>query len=194
MLSYDKMKEKIKGYLTPCRYEHTLGVIEAAIKLASKYQVEENSAKIAALLHDCAKNKGEETLLRLAKENNIQLNEVEKMQPSLLHGPIGSVIAQKDFGIKNKDILNAIRYHTTGKKNMTTLEKIIYLSDYIERGRNFPGVEKLRIESKKDLDQALLLAFNQTIEYVLKKGSLLHVNTVKARNDIIIKVYGNIQK
>lgn len=194
MLSYENMKEKIREQLTPYRYEHTLGVVEAAIELAHKYQVEEEDAKIAALLHDCAKDKDKETLLKIAKENNLELDQVVKMQPSLLHGPIGSIIVQKNFGIKNRNILSAIRYHTTGRAHMTTLEKIIYLADYIEKGRDFPGVEKLRQAAQKDLNYALLLSFDHTIRYILEKENLLHLNTIKARNDILIKVHSDIKK
>lgn len=191
MLSYQTIREKIKEELSPHRYQHTLGVIKAALDLSRRYQVDQEKAKIAALTHDCAKMKSGEELLKIAKENNIEVDEVTKAQPSLLHGPVGSVIAKKDFEIDDSNILNAIEYHTTGRANMSTLEKIIYLADYIEEGRRFPGVEKLRKLARENLDDVLLLAFNNSIQYIIKQGKLIHPNTIQARNDILQGLFKN---
>lgn|SRR5699024_6919643 len=191
MLSYETIQDKIKEELSPHRYQHTLGVVRAALHLSRRYGVDPEKAKIAALTHDCAKMKEGEELLKLVEENNIEVDEVAKIQPSLLHGLVGSFISKKDFGIEDRDILNAIRFHTIGRSNMNTLEKIIYLADYIEDGRNFPGVEELRKWGKKDLDYALLLAFNNSIQYIIKKGKMIHPNTIQARNDILQGLFKN---
>jgi HD superfamily phosphohydrolase YqeK len=131
MISYEDIKGKVKGYLSSNRYKHTLGVVNAAILLGEKYQVDLNKVKIAALLHDCAKKMDKDKLLKVVKEEEIIIDEIQKNQPALLHGPVGSVIAYRDFNIKDPDILRAIEYHTTGRENMSKLEKIIYFDNTI---------------------------------------------------------------
>lgn len=194
MFLYESLKEKVKDYLTPNRYEHSLGVVEAATRLAEEYQIDIHKAKIAALVHDCAKGMDGEQLLKIAIQNNLKVDDIVKTQQELLHGPVGSIVAQKDLGIDDPEILRAIEFHTTGKINMTKLEKIIYLADYIEPGRNFPGVDELRKKAKRDLEEALLQAFDNTIQYVIKKHNLIHPNTIEARNDILRKIYYNKEK
>ena len=104
---------------------------------------------------------------------------------NLMHGLAGSIIAKHIMGIEDEDVLNSISYHTTGRKNMTILEKIIYIADYIEPMRNFPGVDELRKIAYSNLDEALLLSFDNTIKYVITKGQLLHLDTIEARNYIL---------
>jgi len=110
----------------------------------------------------------------------------------LIHGPVGAKIATDLFKITDRDILSAIEYHTYGKKNMTKLEKIIYLADLIEEGRDYPGVEELRALAERDLDRAVLKALDNSIIHVIAKGGLIHPNTIEARNYIINKL--NIKK
>lgn len=191
MLSYETIKGRIKEKLSPHRYQHTLGVIKASIDLSKRYQADQEKAKIAALTHDCAKMKSGEELLKIARENHIEIDQVTQIQPSLLHGPVGSLMVKKDFEIYDSNILNAIEYHTIGRANMSTLEKIIYLADYIEEGRSFPGVEKLRKLARENLDDALLLAFNNSIQYIIQQEKLIHPNTIQARNDILQGLFKN---
>ena len=187
MWSEDKIQEYIKKNLKESRYIHSLGVRDFAIKLAKKYNCDENKARIAGLIHDCAKNLNDGDIISILNEVGIKLSETEVSNPQIKHGLVGAIISKKVFKINDVEILDAVTYHTTGRKNMFLLEKIIYIADYIEPGRNYPGVDILRKQAFIDLDKALLLAFDNTIKFVLEKGELLHIDTISARNDIIIK-------
>ncbi|KOC55207.1 phosphohydrolase [Clostridium botulinum] len=180
-------EEKIIGYLKqnlkPKRFEHSIGVRDTAIKLAEIYGESLEKARIAGLVHDCAKNMSDEQILDICSKNEYNIDEVSQNMPSILHGEVGAYIAENIMGIEDKEILDAITYHTTGKENMTLLEKIIYISDYIEPLRDFPGVEDLRgLVYNKELDRALILSFNNTIKYIIDRNQLLHKKTIEARN------------
>lgn len=179
---------ELKKKTTPKRYNHTIGVVDAAVYLAQKYGESTYDAKIAALLHDFAKDFTREQLMDYIRKNDLKVDEIMLRTHELLHGKVASHIAENDFGIKNKNILNAIENHTTGRKNMSKLEKIIYLADFIELGRNYPGVDTLRQIAEEDLDKAILKAFNNTIVYVISLDELLHPNTLYARNEILEKL------
>lgn len=185
---------KLKETLTKDRYQHTMDVVKVAESLALRYECNINKASLAALLHDCAKNFSDDELLSYAKANAVKTDPVTLLEPQLLHGPVGAVVAKKKYGVTDKGILNAIRYHTTGRKNMSKLEKIIYLADFIETGRNYPGVDQLRILAFEDLDKATILALTNTIRYVSLINSLIHKRTIVARNDLIIKEMKKIKK
>lgn len=167
------------------RYEHSLGVMDTAINLATFYKVDVEKAKIAGLLHDCAKFKDSQYLLKRVNDFDIMLDEITVQNKELIHGPLGAKIAECVYEIKDNEILDAIRYHTTGKENMSLLEKIIYIADYIEPNRNFPGVDWFRQYAYKNLDKCLRLSMDQTIKYLVEKGKLIHLDTIKARNYLI---------
>lgn len=185
--------DELKKVLNEERFKHSLGVMEAAEKLAIKYNADIEKAKVAGLLHDCAKNLSDEELISLANKYNIQLDNVLLRSPSLLHGPVGGYLIGDYFGIHDEEIKRAVMLHTTGDKDMTVLDKIIFLADYIEPNRNFEGVEDLRKASSSDLDGAVIMALDQTINYVIKKHQLLYMKTVIARNDMIIKTNSILQ-
>jgi predicted HD superfamily hydrolase involved in NAD metabolism len=159
--------------------------METSVRLAKKYNCDIEKAKLAGLLHDCAKFPDKTYLLNLANDFDIILDDVLKYNYELIHGPLGAIIAEKEYNIKDREILDAIKFHTTGRENMTLLDKIIYISDYIEPGRDFPGVEKVRSLAFDDLDGSILLAIDNTIEYLIDQKSLIHLNTIKARNYMI---------
>lgn len=187
MWSEDDIEEYLKKNLNTTRYEHSLGVRDSAVILAKKYKVDEKKARLAGLIHDCAKNLKDEEILRLVRAGDLEISEVCLKSPQIMHGLAGSIVARNIFKVIDVEILNAITYHTTGRKDMTDLEKIIYLADFIEPGRDFLGVEALRILALNDLERALVLAFDNTINFVIMKGELLHLDTIIARNDIILK-------
>ncbi|OFI07209.1 putative nicotinate-nucleotide adenylyltransferase [Clostridium acetireducens DSM 10703] len=188
MWSEEIIQEYLKNNLKPTRYEHSVSVRGAAIKLAEKYGACIDKARIAGLVHDCAKNLNNEELLNIAKSHGYTINDACEKNPQLLHGIVGAIIAKEKMEVEDDDVLNAIRYHTTGKKDMSILEKIIYIADYIEPLRNFPGVTDIRKVVYQDLDKALLESFNKTIKFVIDKGEILHTDTVEARNYIIYKI------
>ncbi|AYO32260.1 HD domain-containing protein [Biomaibacter acetigenes] len=185
-MSRDEIILKLKAGLKESRFKHSLGVMETSIILARRYGADVKKAGIAGLIHDCARDIPAESQLKMVENFGILLDDIEKLEPALIHGPLGAAIARKNFGVDDEEILNAVRLHTTGDKNMTLLEKIIFLSDYIEPGRCFPGVEDLRVKAFKDLDEAMISAYDSTIKYVTERESLLHPRTVCARNFILL--------
>ena len=171
--------------LKESRLQHSISVSETAVALAVQYGEDVEKAKIAGLAHDCVKNMENEELIKVAMDHEIQLNEIYLHNPSILHGLVGSIVAREIMGIQDEDILNSICYHTTGRKNMSSLEKIIYIADYIEPLRQFKGVEELRNLSKVDLDAAVILSLENTIKYVVDQKGLLHTDTIDARNYLL---------
>jgi len=138
-------------------------------------------ARIAALLHDCTKKLEMEEQLELCRKYELELDELESKALKLLHSRTGAEIARDVFGV-DEEIYSAIRWHTTGHANMTLLEKIIYLADYIEPTRNFPGVEELRKACYEDLDGGLLLGLEMSIQEMTDMGNPVHHATVDARD------------
>ncbi|WP_303870130.1 bis(5'-nucleosyl)-tetraphosphatase (symmetrical) YqeK [Acetobacterium wieringae] len=177
----------LENKLSSKRFRHTINVVAAAEQLASHFGVDLNQARLAALLHDCAKNMSDEKLLGYAKEHRIKVDRVSRYDPQLLHGPVGAVLVKERYGITDAAIQRAVCYHTTGCKKMSALEKIIYLADYIEKDRSFPGIDAIREAAEIDLDRALILALTNSICHVAQTGALLHKHTLEARNDLLIK-------
>ncbi|MBQ9927767.1 MAG: bis(5'-nucleosyl)-tetraphosphatase (symmetrical) YqeK [Lachnospiraceae bacterium] len=149
------------------RFEHTLGVAYTAAALAMRYEVDILKAQTAGLLHDCAKCLSDEKRLSICEKHNIQMNEIEHNNPFLLHAKVGSYIAMKKFQIHDKDVINAILNHTTGRPGMSSLEKIIYIADYIEPGRKqAPNLAEIRKLAFQDLDLALVKILSDTLDYL----------------------------
>lgn len=186
MWSEDEIIKYLEKNLNNHRYIHSLNVSKTAVKLAELYGAEINKAKIAGLIHDCAKKLSNEELLSIFKNNNIKVDDISIKSPQLLHGWAAAIIAKQTMGIDDKEILSAVKYHTTGKKHMSLLEKIIYIADYIEPGRDFPGVDELRKITFENLDEGLLKAFDSTIKYVIERNQLIHLDTIEGRNFLLI--------
>lgn len=169
------------------RYQHTLGVAYTAASLAMRYRMDPETLITAGLLHDCAKNIPNDEKYDLCKKYKIELNEVEKKAPYLLHSKLGAYIAEKDFGVKDKEILNAIRYHTTGRPGMSLIEKIIFIADYIEPGRDeAPNLTDIREMAFKDIDEAVKMVLIDTLDY-LSKGDRPVDPTTKETYDFYAK-------
>jgi predicted HD superfamily hydrolase involved in NAD metabolism len=175
----------LQNALNKQRYEHSLRVMETSVELAKYYGADEIKARLAGLVHDCAKNMKDEEIINIIEKYGYNIEGTYKRTPNLMHGLAGALIGKHIMGIEDEEIFNAICYHTTGKKAMTMLEKIIYIADYIEPMRNFPGVEELRKATYINIDEALLLSFDNTIKYVISRGQLLHLDTIEARNSIL---------
>lgn len=144
--------------------------------------------KMAAIFHDCGKLKDITNLLKVTHKFGIMLDNVMKYNLELIHGPLGSKIAEIEYGIGDVDVLNAIKYHTTGRKDMTMLDKVIYISDYIEPRRNFKGVEEVRELAFENIDASVLLAMENTIKFLIENGKLIHPDTIEARNKLRISL------
>lgn len=173
-------KEKLKDAIGERRFLHTLGVMEMAAKLARKYGVDEDKARTAALYHDCAKFSDRNQLLEEAKKRGLNLDGHMRASPELIHAPLGAIIAREDYGITDHEVLEAIRCHTTGKEGMSKLDKIIYLADFIEPQRNFPGVDEARRLAEQSLDEALAFSLEHTINYLKAQGAAIAPATIKA--------------
>lgn len=175
------IKKELKSSLDKNRYEHTLGVAYTAMCLAMKYEVDLDKAELAGLLHDCAKCISDEKKLKKCYEHNINITEIEKEQPYLLHSKLGAFMAMDKYDIHDKEIINAILKHTTGTADMTMLEKIIYVADYIEPRRNkatnLPLLRKLAFE---DIDMTVFIIMKDTVEYLKNKNTKIDDTTLKA--------------
>ena len=169
------------SYLKHKRIPHVLGTEQEAIRLAERYGADVEKARVAALLHDCTKKLDMPAQLALCGQYGIALDELEQKALKLLHSKTGAAIARDVFGVDD-EVYSAIWYHTTGHANMTKLEKIIYLADYIEPSRDFPGVDTLRKVCYEDLDKGLLLGLEMTIEEMTAMGNPVHRATVEARD------------
>ena len=185
MLTEEEMHRKLRSTQKERRYFHTMGVVKEAVRLAPKYGVEVEKAKIAALLHDCAKNFDQDRFLEIAAEHGVTLDEYALKEPALVHAFLGAAVAYRDYGVTDKEILDAIFYHTTARANMTNLEKLIYLADMIEPGRTMPQAEELRRLVETNLDDALIYAIDCSIKHVIKKGRLIHPDSIHARNYLV---------
>ena len=167
---YKKLRKKVKDVMTKARYEHTLGVEFTAASLAMRYGVDIDKAEIAGLLHDCAKCIDDEDKFDDCKKYKIELTDVEKRNPFLVHSKLGAVYANKLYGIDDEEVISAIRFHTTGKPDMTLLEKIIFIADYIEPGRDkAPNLKEIRQIAFIDIDEAMYMILKDTLDY-LDKG------------------------
>ncbi len=165
-----KIKKKLIKSLSESRYNHTLGVAYTAASLAMRYDYDIEKAYFAGLLHDCAKCIPNDKKLSMAKKNNLSVNDAFKNSPDLLHAELGAIVAKEKYNIHDEDILNAIAYHTTGKPDMSLLEKIIYISDYIEPSRQtIPNLSEIRRLAYTNLDETLYQILKQTITYVKSK-------------------------
>ena len=180
-LPISRLRPVALSYLKHKRIPHVLGTEQEAIRLAERYGADVEKARVAALLHDCTKKLDMPAQLALCGQYGIVLDELEQRALKLLHSKTGAAIARDVFGVDD-EVYSAIWYHTTGHANMTKLEKIIYLSDYIEPSRDFPGVDTLRKVCYEDLDKGLLLGLEMTIEEMTAMGNPVHRATVEARD------------
>lgn len=182
----DKVKADMKERLSAKRYTHTLGVAEAAVKLAYMYGIDIDKAETAALLHDAEKEDSLEHMQSLADSMyGDSLAPEIQANGNLLHGYAAASYAAMAYDIFDKDILNAIAHHTTGAESMSPLEKVIFLADYIEDNRDFPGVEKLRKAAEKSLNKGVLAGYDMTIQYLLQEGKTIFMGTVRNRNALL---------
>ena len=169
-LPMERLEQVVTGLLKPNRVAHVLGCRDTAVELAKVWGADETDAARAGLLHDITKALDGPLQLTLCRDYGILLDTFSKKNPKTLHALTGSLVAKRIFG-ENEAVVAAIRSHTTGKADMNTLEKIIYVADYMEPNRNFPGVEELRHLAYTNLDAALKLGLTMTLEMLKKQGS-----------------------
>lgn len=178
-LRLEKLRPVALSFLKHKRIPHVLGTEQEAIRLALRYGADVQKARVAALLHDCTKKLDMEEQLALCRQYGIRLDELEQRALKLLHAKTGAAIARDLFGVDD-EIYSAIYWHTTGHANMTLLEKIMYLADYIEPTRNFPGVNELRAACNESLDKGLRMGLEMTIQEMHDRGNPVHSATLEA--------------
>ena len=182
-LPLQQLRAAALSYLKYKRIPHVLGTEQEAVGLAIRYGVDVRKAQVAALLHDCTKRLNTEEQLALCRQYQLPVDDLERQALKLLHAKTGAAVARTVFGV-GEDVYFAIRWHTTGISHMSALEKIIYLADYIEPTRDFPGVEELRRVSYEDLDKGMLMGLEMTIREQEERGNPVHENTQRARDDL----------
>lgn len=169
MAEYDflKIQKKLEKYLDEDRFHHTLGVMYTSAALAMAHGCNINAAQAAGLLHDCAKCIPNKKKLKLCESYKVPVSDFEKEHPFLLHAKLGAYVAKDKYGVRDSEVLSAITWHTTGKPDMTLLEKIIYIADYIEPARNkAPNLEKIRNLAFQDLDECMYEILKDTLAYL----------------------------
>lgn len=177
----------VSGQMPAKRWKHVEGVMQTAVELARRYGADPVKADLAALLHDLAKFWPVERQEAVIRENSLN-TELLDHDKQLLHAEVAAFISQRDYGVEDPEVLDAIRYHTSGRVGMTQMDKIVCLADYIEPGREFPGVERIRELAEVNLEEALLAGFDSTISFLLEKKKAIFPLTVLARNDLIAEL------
>ena len=185
-MTIEEMRVLLQQSLKPKRYEHSVRVYETALKMAGHFHADIKKVAIAALIHDCGRQISKEQSVAKAKELGIPVDPVEEAQPILLHAKLGVYYAVHKYGVdaNDKEVLDAIRYHSTGTADMTDTAKIVFLADLIEPGRDFEGVEAIRKASFQDLDRGMLLSYDNTIRYLLEDGLLIHPDAIAGYNQL----------
>ena len=181
----DSINSYIEKNLSEKRRAHVYGVVETAKKLAEKYGCDKEKAETAALFHDMFRSTPVEVLNMYVRQ--LELDTAYLDNANLAHGPIAAIIMKRDYGIEDQDLLNAVKYHTTGRAGMSVLEKVIYLADAIEPGRNYPDVDKARALAETSLEEACLFSMEHSINYIRERGLFLHEDTIKARDYLLKK-------
>lgn len=182
-----EMIRRLAQELPEKRYHHVVAVSETAVQLARHYGVDEHKAEIAGLLHDCARKIPTKKYVEKAAELGIAIDAIEKAQPILIHAKLGAYLAKTEFGVTDPEILESIRYHTTGAAHMTPLDQVIYLADLVEPHRDFAGVEQLRKDVLISLPYGMEQALIHTMHYLLGQGSLIHPDCLSGYNELVLR-------
>ena len=177
--------EKIKKRLGEKRYKHTLYVLEAASKLAKNLNLNQKKVKTAALLHDIAKSKNDEELKLILKDSRWNVDQMEAAILPILHAPAGAVIAEKEFGVEDQEVLEAIRYHTLGHPDMGKIAQVIYAADFISEDRQFSTLNEIRKKIERDFELGLYLITTNIIKYQLEQDNFIHPYSNDLRNKLL---------
>lgn len=175
-------EEQIKTVLDEKRYRHSVGVANEAVRIAKAYGVNEEKAYTAGILHDCAKCIPIDEQITLCGELGVELDEITLACPAVIHAPLGAKLAEVKYGVKDLEILDAVKWHTTARKNMTMLDKIIYIADLTEPSRDYNGVDELREAVATDLEEAFVIALGRSILFNTQQKNIIHPDTLFAWN------------
>lgn len=187
MKSFKEMETILKESLPNKRFVHSMAVCETAERFAKIHKIDVNKAKIGGLLHDCGRQINTSKQLDKARKLKMEIDFVEQNQPILLHAKLGVYYAKKKYGVVDKEVLSSIRKHSTGGVDMNSLDMVVYLADLLEPTRDFPGIDKLRKLAEEDLELAMIKAYEQSIDYLIQRGLLIHPDCVLGRNQLVAK-------
>jgi predicted HD superfamily hydrolase involved in NAD metabolism len=187
-----RLIEYIERNMTEKRKIHTYAVVEEAKKLSRQYGEDVDKAELAALFHDVFRGVSEQALNGYVRQ--LGLPSAYLNNANLAHSKIAAFIMERDYHVKDRDIINAVSFHTTGRANMSGLEKIIYLADAIEPNRNYPGVEEIRKLAYQDLEKACLMSVEHSLDYVKCRGLYLDQDTVLAQGSLIEEIARKVNK
>lgn len=183
----DKILLYLKNKLKESRFDHILRVEDLALSLADRYGLDKDKVSKAALLHDSAKGR-ESELLKIYSVSDIIGKESIKRYWDIVHGPLGKEVAKNEFAITDEDILNSIAFHTSGRKSMTLMEKIVYVADFSEIGRSHKKAVEVRSMAYECLDEAVLMAMDSTLSYLIENKKIIFPLSIIARNYLIEKM------
>ena len=185
-MTAEEAKKKIRPLLSEKRYIHSLNVAEEAASLAEKYGADPEKARLGGILHDCMKDLPSEKQLKKMKQFGIILSDTEQAVKKLWHAILGAAYAEKELGIRDPEILEAIRFHTTGKAGMNPLEKVLFIADFISADRDYPGVDRMREKAARSLEEAILEGTAFTIGELAQGGWCIHPDTVSLYNETVL--------
>ena len=182
MMVFEMISEKLQKALDEPRYKHTIGVMYTAGCMAMSHGYDIQKAMLAGLLHDCAKCMTHDERLSLCEKYQVEVTASELENKALLHAKAGAILAKVEYNIEDMDILHAIAVHTTGEQDMSVLDKIIYIADYIEPGRDkAPDLEQVRFLAYRDLNACMAKILDDTMMYLKSRGGLIDPTTAKAQ-------------
>lgn len=184
-MTLEQMTDIIAQVLPEKRYHHSLRVAETAVKLAACHQLDERKAQTAGIFHDYCKSMPKEKQIELVVSHQLLTSEEDLLMPQVLHGPAASIVLKEKHIIEDEIILEAIRFHTTGCANMSDLSKIVFISDYVEPGRDTPNIRSFFALAEKDLDKAVIAIIDQTMSYLTNSGKMIHLDMVRCRNQLL---------
>ena len=173
----------VETHLTKPRFEHTVRVAETAVRLAQIYNVSNEKAELASIFHDYCKYRSLDEMKRIIQTTYLP-KDLLLYHHELWHGPVASIMIEQEYGIKDDAIQSAVYCHTTGRANMSDLELIIFVADYIEPGRSFPGLDEVRDMATQDLVKAAWMVSRNTINYLTEKKNRIYPDTFHAYNDL----------
>ncbi len=188
MLSVKEYQKIIKPHLSDKRYRHSCEVAKAAKRLAKKYGADPDKAEIAGILHDIMKDTDKDEQLKIMDRFGIILNDIEAVTPNLWHQISGAAYVENELNITDPDIVNPIRWHTSGKKDMTLMEKVVFIADFISDDRDYKGVDKMREVAKESLDKAIIEGLSFTISELAQSEKAIVQDTFNAYNDAVLSV------
>ena len=179
-MTYQQAEDMVRRTLSPKRFQHTMNVKKLAVRMAQHYGVDTEKAALAAILHDSAKELPRTELLQIMQDNAIIKKGTQNRPEPVWHGICAAILAKTQWNVQDEEILAAIACHTTGKENMSKLDKILFLADMTSAERDYPGVEELRSLEMQNLDKAMIQALKMTISFVEQKNAIADPESAKA--------------